>query len=145
MTETHSEIIYKIIVITHDSFKGNITGNVFLQLFGKRKVQFKKVKKTEAWSTKFPLERSKKKKSRFLNENINEFEITEVDVGHIEKVCISGNEISRKGVNTIMIEIPSKGKYWKFKNNAKKGKKFIEQNYAEFQNITFYLRYFKSK
>ena len=121
MIDLRDEIIYRIIVTTPIELKGQLPENVFLHIFGKRKSDCKSSKKTEIWSTKFPLEKSKRISSKFLNENAIEFEVTDVDVGEIKKICISGDKLLKNTIKEIVIEIPCKEKYWKFKNYAKKG------------------------
>ena len=113
---TENEIVYKIFVTTSDLPHAGLSGaNVFLQIFGVKRVSSKRDK--ALWVAKFPLERSKTFKKKFQAGHTDEFEVYATDVGKIKKIRIEHDGKSSWHLKKILIEVPSLEKSWKFKFN----------------------------
>jgi hypothetical protein len=99
--------VYKIYVSTTDLPYAGTNGNVFIQLFGKKKRE--KKGDSHITSIKFPLEKSKTNKKKFQQGQTDLFEVEEEYIGKIKKIKIGHDS---KGVNSgwhlkkVCIEVP---------------------------------------
>lgn len=123
MTKIDSiETNYRIYVTTTNLPNASLSANVFLQIFGKRRIEKKSGKIHDLWSTKFPLQKTQSKCKKFQAGKTDIFEIVEVDVGKLKKIRISHDGLSSWHLKKVVIEMPSLNRYWAFKCNQWIGK-----------------------
>ncbi len=118
-----NEAFYKIYVTTSKISNASFSANVFLQIFGKRRInnsQKQNSSSHDLWSIKFPLKNNLKK---FRAGSTEVFEVTEVDVGKLKKLRVSHDSLSNWHLKKIIIKIPKTNRVWKFKCNSWIGKK----------------------
>jgi len=109
------QTVYKIYVTTTDIPYAGTNGNVFIQLFGKKKKDQRGDSNITA--IKFPLEKSKTNKKKFQKGQTDLFQVEEEYIGKIKKIKISHDA---KGVNSgwhlkkVCIEVPEFEQYGEF-------------------------------
>lgn len=112
---SEKQTVYKIYVTTTDIPYAGTNGNVFIQLFGKKKRNQRGDSNITA--IKFPLEKSKTNKKKFQRGQTDLFEVEEEYVGKIKKIKIGHDA---KGVNSgwhlkkVCIEVPEFDQYGEF-------------------------------
>lgn len=110
-----SERLYRISVTTSNVPNASLSANVFLQIFGKRRVEKRSGKKRhDVWMAKFPLEKSETSGKKFQADKTDVFQVTEPNVGKITKIRVSHGGISDWHLKKVVIEMPEEEKFCKF-------------------------------
>ncbi len=118
-----TEKLYRIFVTTGALPNASLSANVFLQIFGKRKIERRSGKQRhDIWMAKFPLEKSETAGKKFQAGKTDVFEVSETNVGKITKIRVSHDGVSNWHLKKIVIEMPEEEKYCKFYCNQWIGK-----------------------